>query len=147
MSHDQLELVQKLAERQEKEAASRLASAQGALANAQSQLSQVLSYREDYHRLAVGEGGSVIDTNQLQTARHFLSELDSIAGKQQKTVQQAELLLDQHRVGWIESKRRLQAIQRLRKSRSQESQRRQEKLSQRLLDELFGIQKAFSEAH
>ena len=71
MSRDQLELVQQLAERQEKEAASRLASAQGALANAQSQLSQVLSYREDYHRLAVGEGGSVIDTNQLQTARHF----------------------------------------------------------------------------
>jgi flagellar FliJ protein len=146
VSRDQLELVQQLAERQEKESANRLASVQGALASAQSQLNQVLSYREDYHRLAVGEGGSIVDTNQLQTARHFLSELDSIAGKQQKAVQQAELLLDQHRVGWIESKRRLQAIQRLRRSRGLESQRQQEKLSQRLLDDLFGVQQAFAKA-
>jgi flagellar FliJ protein len=146
VSRDQLELVQQLAERQEKESANRLASAQGALASAQSQLNQVLSYREDYHRLAVGEGGSIVDTNQLQTARHFLSELDSIAGKQQKAVQQAELLLDQHRVGWIESKRRLQAIQRLRRSRGLEHQRQQEKLSQRLLDDLFGVQQAFAKA-
>ena len=146
MSRDQLELVEQLAERQEKESAGRLASAQGALASAQSQLNQVLSYRQDYHRLAVGNGGSIIDTNQLQTARHFLSELDSIAGKQQKTVQQAELLLEQHRVGWIESKRRLQAIQRLRRSRGLESQRQQEKLSQRLLDDLFNVQQAFAQA-
>jgi flagellar FliJ protein len=146
MSRDQLELVQQLAERQEKESANRLASAQGAFASAQSQLNQVLSYREDYHRLAVGDGGSIVDTNQLQTARHFLSELDSIAGKQQKAVQQAELLLDQHRVGWIESKRRLQAIQRLRRSRGLEHQRQQEKLSQRLLDDLFGVQQAFAKA-
>ena len=47
MSRDQLKLVQKLADRQEKETASRLASAQGSLASAQGQLNQVLGYRSD----------------------------------------------------------------------------------------------------
>jgi flagellar FliJ protein len=146
MKRDQLGLLRQLAERQERDASSRLAKAQESVSAAQQQLRQVLSYRNDYHRLAVGGGSDSVDTYQLQAARNFLSELDAIAGRQRASVQQAELLLDQHRVGWAEAKRRLQAIEKLQKARSKLKARAEEKLSQRLIDELFSIQRAFAEA-
>ena len=82
----------------------------------------------------------MIDTNQLQTAMAFPDSADSIAGKQQKTVQQAELL-DQHRVGWIESKRRLQAIHGF-VSHGRRKANASKRNPPATFDELFGIQKA-----
>ena len=55
MARDQLAVVQRLAERHEKEAGVRLSSAQGVLASAESQLKQIVDYRQDYHRLATGD--------------------------------------------------------------------------------------------
>lgn len=146
MRRDQLELVQNLAERQEKEVGNRLSSAQAQVDATQSQLNQVLAYRRDYHRLATGATGTAVDTHQLQTARHFLSQLDTIVGRQQTTVQQAELLLEQQRVAWVESKRRLNAIKKLRASRAQERSRSEEKVIQRWLDELFALQNITAKA-
>ena len=146
MPRDQLEIVQTLAERHEKEAGGRLSSAQADVASAQSQLNQVLDYRVDYYALATGSGKGAIDTNQLKAARHFLSQLDTIVGRQQKTVGQAELVRDQQRTAWIETKRRLNAIKNLRASRDQARFRKDEKVIQRLLDELHATQTFFAEA-
>ena len=145
MSRDQLEIVQTLAERHEKEAGGRLSSAQADVASAQSQLNQVLDYRVDYYALATGSGKGAIDTNQLKTARHFLSQLDSIIGRQQVTLQQNERQLEQFRTAWIEAKRRLTAIQKLRQSRTTERSRVEEKVMQRLLDDLFVSQSVISD--
>ena len=143
MARDQLAVVQRLAERHEKEARVRLSSAQGALASAESQLKQIVDYRQDYHRLATGDRGNVTDTHQLQAARHFLSELDKIAGKQRSTIQQADLALEQQRMSWIDAKRRLTAIDKLRKQRKREQQVIDEKREQRALDDLFVVQHLF----
>ena len=143
MARDQLAVVQRLAERHEKEAGVRLSSAQGALASAESQLKQIVDYRQDYHRLATGDGGNVTDTHQLQAARHFLSELDKIAGKQRSTIQQAELALEQQRTSWVDAKRRLTAIDKLRKKRKKEQQVIDAKRKQRVLDDLFVVQQLF----
>ena len=143
MARDQLAVVQRLAERHEKEAGVRLSTAQGALASAESQLKQIVDYRQDYHRLATGDGGNVTDTHQLQAARHFLSELDKIAGKQRSTVQQAELALEQQRTSWVDAKRRLTAIDKLRKKRKKEQQVIDAKRKQRVLDDLFVVQQLF----
>ena len=145
MPRDQLEIVQTLAERHEKEAGGRLSSAQADVASAQSQLNQVLDYRVDYYALATGSGKAAIDTNQLKTARHFLSQLDSIIGRQQVTLQQNERQLEQFRTAWIEAKRRLTAIQKLRQSRTTERSRVEEKVMQRLLDDLFVSQSVISD--
>ncbi len=146
MSRDQLELVQGLAERQEKEAGERLSKAQMQVDSAQRQLAQVNDYRRDYYRLATGAKGDLLDTNQLQTARHFLSQLDSIVDRQQTTLAQSELFLEQQRISWIETRRRLNAIKNLRKSRSEARKRLDEKLEQRRLDELYANQQFFSKA-
>ena len=143
MARDQLAVVQRLAERHEKEAGVRLSSAQGALASAESQLKQIVDYRQDYHRLATGDSGNVTDTHQLQAARHFLSELDKIAGKQRSTIQQAELTLEQQRMSWVDAKRRLTAIDKLRKQRRKEQQVAEGKREQRVLDELYSIKTNF----
>ena len=143
MARDQLAVVQRLAERHEKEAGVRLSSAQGALASAESQLKQIVDYRQDYHRLATGDSGNVTDTHQLQAARHFLSELDKIAGKQRSTIQQAELALEQQRMSWVDAKRRLTAIDKLRKQRKKEQQVIDAKRKQRVLDDLFVVQQLF----
>ena len=145
MSRDQLEIVQMLAERHEKEAGGRLSSAQADVASAQSQLNQVLDYRVDYYALATGSGKGAIDTSQLKTARHFLSQLDSIIGRQQVTLQQNERQLEQFRTAWIEAKRRLTAIQKLRQSRATERSKAEEKVMQRLLDDLFVSQSVISD--
>ena len=144
MVRDQLAVVQGLAERHEKEAGVRLSSAQGMLASAESQLKQIVDYRKDYHRLATGDSGNVTDTHQLQAARHFLSELDKIAGKQRSTIQQAELALEQQRISWVDAKRRLTAIDKLRKQRKKEQQVVDEKREQRALDDLFVVQQLFA---
>ena len=143
MARDQLAVVQRLAERHEKEAGVRLSSAQGVLASAEGQLKQIVDYRQDYHRLATGDSGNVTDTQQLQTARHFLSELDKIAGKQRSTIQQAELALEQQRTSWVDAKHRLTAIDKLRKKRKKEQQVIDAKREQRVLDDLFVVQQLF----
>ena len=143
MARDQLAVVQRLAERHEKEAGIRLSSAQGALASAEGQLKQIIDYRQDYHRLATGDSGNVTDTQQLQAARHFLSELDKIAGKQRSTIQQAELALEQQRTSWVDAKRRLTAIEKLRSQRQKERELADEKREQRALDDLFVVQQLF----
>lgn len=144
MPHDQLELVQDLAERQEKEAGQRLSQAQSQLDAGQSQLDQVMLYRTDYYRLATGAGGDLIDTNQLQTARHFLSQLDTLVGRQQKTVEQAQTVLEQQRIAWVETKRRVTAIKNLRASRAKDQDLRMDKVAQRGLDELFALKTFYS---
>ena len=144
MSRDQLGVVQRLAERHEKEAGMRLSNAQGSLASAESQLKQISDYRQDYHSLATGDQGSTIDTYQLQAARHFLSELDKIAGRQRTAIRQAEKALEQQRVAWVDAKRRLVAIAQLRANRKKERHFMEEKREQRLLDELYVVQTRFS---
>lgn len=144
MPRDQLELVQDLAERQEKEAGQRLSQAQSQLDAGQGQLDQVMLYRTDYYRLATGAGGDLIDTNQLQTARHFLSQLDTLVDRQQKTVEQAQAVLEQQRVAWIETKRRVTAIKNLRISRGKAEQQRLDNVTQRGLDEQFAIKTFYS---
>ena len=143
MAREQLEVVQELAGRHEKEAGARLSNAQGALASAEAQLKQIIDYRQDYHQLATGARGGVIDTHQIQAARHFLSELDKIAGRQRTTIQQAELALEQQRASWIEAKRRLVAIEQLRAERNKERSIANEKWQQRELDELYSIRRSF----
>ena len=145
MSRDQLEIVQTLAERHEKEAGGRLSTAQAQLASTQSQLNQVLDYRVDYYALATGSGKGAIDTNQLKTARHFLSQLDNIIARQQVSLQQNEHQLEQFRTAWIEAKRRLTAIQKLRELRATERSKVEEKALQRLLDDLFVSQSVISD--
>lgn len=143
MAREQLEVVQELAGRHEKEAGARLSNAQGALASAEAQLKQIIDYRQDYYQLATGARGGVIDTHQIQAARHFLSELDKIAGRQRTTIQQAELALEQQRASWIEAKRRLVAIEQLRAERNKERSIANEKWQQRELDELYSIRRSF----
>ena len=145
MPGDQLEIVQTLAERHEKEAGGRLSAAQASVASTQSQLNQVLDYRVDYYALATGSGKGAVDTNQLKTARHFLSQLDSIIARQQATLQQNEYQLEQFRTAWIEAKRRLTAIQKLRELRATERSKAEEKALQRLLDDLFTSQSVISD--
>ena len=145
MPGDQLEIVQTLAERHEKEAGGRLSAAQASVASTQSQLNQVLDYRVDYYALATGSGKGAVDTNQLKTARHFLSQLDSIIARQQATLQQNEYQLEQFRTAWIEAKRRLTAIQKVRGLRATERSKAEEKVLQRLLDDLFVSQSVISD--
>ena len=143
MAREQLEVVQEIAGRHEKEAGARLSNAQGALASAEAQLKQIIDYRQDYHQLATGARGGIIDTHQIQAARHFLSELDKIAGRQRTTIQQAEVALEQQRASWIEAKRRLVAIEQLRARRKKERIIANEKWQQRELDELYSIRRNF----
>ena len=143
MARDQFAVVQQIMKRQETEAGVRLSSAQGALADAESQLKQIVDYRQEYYRLATGENGNVTDTSQLQAARYFLSQLDKIARQQRSTAQQAERALEQQRIAWADAKRRLTAIEKLQSQRKKKHQIADEKQEQRALDDLFVVRQLF----
>ena len=143
MARDQFAVVQQIMKRRETEAGLRLSSAQGALADAESQLKQIMDYRQEYHRLATGENGDVTDTSQLQAARYFLSELDKIARQQRTTAQQAERALEQQRIAWADAKRRVTAIEKLQSQRKKKQQIANEKREQRALDDLFVVRQLF----
>ena len=145
MAIEQLITVRRFAERREKEAGVRLSQAYVALGAAESQLRQIVEYREDYQRLATGVGGNAIGTQQLQAARYFLSELDKMAAKQRNTIQQAELALDQQRGSWVDAKRRLTAIEKLRTQRQKTRRIADEKRQQRVQDELYSLKTSFEE--
>jgi flagellar FliJ protein len=143
MARDQLAVVQQIMKRHETEAGMRLSSAQGALADAESQLKQIVDYRQEYYRLATGENGNVTDTSQLQAARYFLSELDKIARQQRTKAQQAECALEQQRIAWADAKRRVTAIEKLQSQRKKKQQIASEKREQRALDDLFVVRQLF----
>ena len=143
MARDQFAVVQQIMKRRETEAGLRLSSAQSALADAESQLKQIIDYRQEYHRLATGENGNVTDTSQLQAARYFLSELDKIARQQRTTAQQAERAVEQQRIAWADAKRRVTAIEKLQSQRKKKQQIAGEKQEQRALDDLFVIRQLF----
>ena len=143
MARDQLAVVQQIMKRHETEAGVRLSSAQGALADAESQLKQIIDYRQEYHRLATGENGKVTDTSQLQAARYFLSELDKIARQQRTKAQQAECALEQQRIAWADAKRRVTAIEKLQSQQKKRQQIAGEKREQRALDDLFVVRQLF----
>jgi flagellar export protein FliJ len=84
-------------------------------------------------------------TQQLQAARYFLSELDKMAAKQRNTIQQAELALDQQRGSWVDAKRRLTAIEKLRTQRQKIQRIADEKQQQRVQDELYSLKTSFEE--
>ena len=143
MAIDQLITVRRFAERREKEAGVRLSRAHVALGAAESQLRQIVEYREDYQRLATGVGENVMGTQQLQAARYFLSELDKMAAKQRITIQQAQLALDQQRGSWVDAKRRLTANEKLRAQRQKTQRIANEKRQQRVQDELYSLKMNF----
>lgn len=143
MAIDQLITVRRFAERREKEAGVRLSRAHVALGAAESQLRQIVEYREDYQRLATGVGENVMGTQQLQAARYFLSELDKMAAKQRITIQQAQSALDQQRGSWVDAKRRLTAIEKLRAQRQKTQRIANEKRQQRVQDELYSLKMNF----
>ena len=143
MSRDQLKLVQKLADRQEKEAASLAPLRRVAWRVRRGNSIRSLGIA------AIITGLPLVLTVLPPTPANFkrpgnFSELDGIAGRQQKTVQQAELLLEQHRTAWIEAKRRQTAISRLREARASERSKIDEKRQQQLSDALFLTQRSLS---
>lgn len=143
MLRDQLTTVCRLAERREKEAGTRLSRAHVELASAESTLAQIVEYREDYHRLAIGGSGKLKGAHHLESARYFLSQLDKMAAKQRSVIQQSELALDHHRTSWVTAKRRLTAIEKLRAQRQKSRGIANEKRQQRLLDELHSLKTNF----
>ena len=146
MSKSPLETVLTLAKRRETEVAQRLHQAEINLETARSQLRQIHTYRQDYHRLATGGDNGCVDSNQLQTARHFLAQLDEAASRQERQVQQAELLAEQQRQAWIEAQRRREAIRDLKDLRHREQALLDDKRQQQVLDDAFGVRVLFTGA-
>jgi flagellar export protein FliJ len=146
MSKSPLETVLTLAKRRETEVAQRLHQAEINLETARSQLRQIHTYRQDYHRLATGGDKGCVDSNQLQTARYFLAQLDEAASRQERQVQQAELLAEQQRQAWIEAQRHRKAIKDLKDLRHREQALLDDKRQQQVLDDAFGVRVLFSGA-
>ena len=143
MQKSSLDTVLTLAKRRESEVSQRLHQAEMNLEASRTQLRQVQVYRQDYHRLATGSGGNIVDTNQLQTARHFLAQLDEAAGRQSRQVEQAELLAEQQRQEWIAAQRRRKAIGDLIAARQRDQAIAIEKRQQQLLDDAFRVKALF----
>lgn len=106
--------VVKVAEHREKDAARLLGQSQQRLEQQRARLRELIGYREEYHLKYQQTCGRGIDVKQLQEFRMFLARLNDAIAQQQKTVVQVERDVERCRAGWLRTRTRSQALDKVR---------------------------------
>ena len=100
MSFSKLEVVLRLINEEEKQAALVFKAAQEDYESAENALNQALTYRAEYQELSVGSRPSKFPLLQLKAARSFLSNIDGLIESQRKTLRVKDEELEVRRRHW-----------------------------------------------
>lgn len=106
--------VVKVAEHREKDAARRLGQTQERLQQQQARLQELVGYRDEYNLKFQQTCGAGVDVKQLQEYRMFLSRLNDAIAQQHRTIASAEREVEQARAGWLRTRSRSQALDKVR---------------------------------
>jgi len=130
--------VQKIKEREEKEAARRLGDAQKGLNAAIKQLEELQEYRKDYYTTLSGGGISnnvSVPATVLEKYQLFLAKLNGVVERQHETVEQYRQHVEAHRKAWVESHARLKSMDDLIARAREEELLFIDKQEQKMMDE------------
>lgn len=127
--------VVKVAEHREKDAARLFGQSQQRLEQQRARLSELVGYRDEYHLRFQHTCSQGVDVKQLQEYRLFLVRLNDAIAQQQKVIVQAEREMERCRAGWLRTRTRSQALDKVR-ARYQDAERQEaERREQAELDE------------
>lgn len=122
--------VLKVAEHREKDAARRLGQTQQRLQQQQARLRELIGYRDEYNLKFQQTCGAGVDVKQLQEYRLFLSRLNDAIAQQQRVIVNAEREVERARAGWLSTRTRSQALDKVRDrfihAERQEAERREQ---------------------
>lgn len=116
--------VLRVAEHREKDAARRLGQTQQRLQQQQARLQELIGYRDEYNQKFQQTCSAGVDVKQLQEYRLFLSRLNDAIAHQQRVIANAEREVEQARAGWLRTRTRSQALDKVR-DRFIEAERRE----------------------
>lgn len=131
LSKARLDLLSRVAERNEEDALAALRAAEGRLADATALHGELGRYLDDYQARPLGAPNPTLLDNQ----RQFIARLDQALQAQAQAVDAATARVAQAREAWMASRRELRISQLLQEQGAAEDRRVDERRSQRETDE------------
>lgn len=132
---ERLAPVIEMAERAEREAATRLGQGQTGLAQAQGKLDDLERYYSDYQQQWTSEGSRGVSGQWLMNYQRFLTQLETAIGQQQRSVTWHQENLAKLRLDWQQRNARLEGLRKLVERHLQEARVAADKREQKMLDE------------
>ncbi len=129
-----LEPVVKHTDNKEQQALQALASSQTELEAENTRLTQLKSYKNEYHQKQ-SDKNYVYSAMELQEFNRFLSQLDQTIEQQQKVVQMRKGELDGKRRAWQATRIDSKKIQKVVENLQQQEQIREARNEQKIMDE------------
>lgn len=130
--------IVELAENREMDAARKLGQARKLLERHQQRLTELVTYRQEYSRHFDQSRGGRMGVMKLNEYRMFLSRLDEAVRQQRELVEQAQRECDQSRQGWLQTRTRSQALDKVKDRYLGEERREAERIEQKITDEHAG---------
>jgi flagellar FliJ protein len=133
---EQLDLVQQVATRNERDLASRLAEAERDAIEAEQKLVALERYRNEYEEQLAQRGAGGVDISGVREFQAFLARLGEALVAQRQVLAAARAARDQQLNSWREAAQRAQVVQTLADRWQTEERRAEDRRDQRESDEL-----------
>lgn len=130
-----LQVLLRLAEMKEQNAARELAAQSERLQQAQEQGRQLALYEKDYQQGFVERGAQTLNRQNLLNYQGFFRQLEFVQGQQQKTIEQRDSEREVARQQWVEQYSRRKLLTRIRERRLVQEQLKAEKKLQAEIDD------------
>lgn len=133
-----LDMVLRLAEDRERDAAAALARSRGQAAAEEQRLEMLLGYRGEYQERFQVSGAGGMDIRRLQEYRAFLERIDHAVEHQRQALATAQQHLDLERQRWLDETRRAQSLGKVQERQRDAERRSADAREQRETDERAG---------
>ncbi|MDJ0939393.1 MAG: flagellar export protein FliJ [Woeseiaceae bacterium] len=129
-----IDRIVSIAEAEERRHGELTGRSQSQLNEQRNRLGALQAYRVDY----AGKGSSVgsVSSSHWKDYQAFLARLDDAVRSQQQIVRDCEQAVEVHRQRWMEKRKRVESLTRVRDRFRDEEARHAERLEQRRLDDL-----------
>lgn len=134
MTKHRLDPVLHHANTQQQDLAQRLSSSLQQLRDSESQLEQLLKYRDEYSSKQTG--GNAFSVQDLHNQQLFINQVNKAIEQQQQNIDNARRQVQQEKLFWQQSKTRCDAIDELIQKQSKKHKQRAEYREQKENDEL-----------
>lgn len=136
MALKQLQLLVQVQKDKEEKLLANFVQAQQFLQTCNDRYQGLADYRTDYIRQTQQRGAQGVQSRQFNQYLNFITKLDQALEQQHLQIQQAQRVVDMRRTAWLTMQKKRKAIELLIDKELAASQQRQNKLEQKLLDEI-----------
>jgi len=136
MALKQLQLLVQVQKEKEEKLLANFVQAQQFLQTCNDRYQGLADYRTDYIRQTQQRGAEGVQSRQFNQYLNFITKLDQALEQQNLQIQQAQRVVDMRRTAWLAMQKKRKAIELLIDKELSASQQRQNRLEQKLLDEI-----------